>query len=155
MERRIRGSGDGFVAVADGSLRWGRYGAAGLLFRHLDGNGDTWYFLARRAAVTHQGGTWAVPGGALDEGEDPVAGALREFTEEIGDVVGEHRVVTIHEDDHGGWAYWTVVAEVDEQFPVPARLSWETAEARWVRADEVRALELFAAFRESLIHLGL
>jgi len=155
MERRIRASGDGFVALADGTVRWGRYGAAGLLLRHLDDDGAAWYFLARRAAVTHQGGTWAIPGGALDEGEDPLEGALREFREEIGDLVGDHKVVTVHRDDHGGWAYWTIVAEVDERFDVPTRLSWETAEARWVRAEEVRALELFSAFRESLVHFGL
>lgn len=155
MDRRIRGSGDGFVVVADGTVRWGRFGAAGLLLRHRDAGGDAWYFLARRAAVTHQGGTWAIPGGALDEGEDAIEGALREFREEIGDLVGIHRVVTVHQDDHGGWVYWTIVAEVDDRFEVPAQLSWETAEARWVRAEEVRTLELFAAFRDSLVHLGV
>jgi len=155
VERRVRSSGDGFVIVADGTMRWGRFGAAGLLLRHLDPNGDVWYFLARRAAVTHQGGTWAIPGGALDEGEEAIEGALREFREEIGDLIRAHRVITVHRDDHGGWVYWTIVAEVDERFDVPAQLSWETAEARWVRAEEVRALELFGAFRDSLIHLGV
>jgi 8-oxo-dGTP diphosphatase len=155
VERRVRRSGDGFVAVADGTMRWGRFGAAGLLLRHLDDNGDTWYFLARRAAVTHQGGTWAVPGGALDDGEEPIDGALREFREEIGDLVRAHRIVTVYRDDHGGWSYWTIVADVDHRFEVPTALSWETAEARWVRAEEVRTLELFGAFRESLVHLGI
>jgi 8-oxo-dGTP diphosphatase len=155
MQRRSRGSGDGFVAVADGTLRWGRFGAAGLLLRHVDVEGGVWYFLARRAAVTHQGGTWAIPGGALDEGEEPELGALREFREEIGDLVRGHRVVAVHRDDHGGWSYWTILAEVDERFEVPAALSWETADARWVRAEDVRALELFGAFRDCLVQLGI
>src|SRR4051794_31345021 len=104
-------SGDGFVTLADGSHRWGLFGAAGVLVRHVprDGDGEDGdepqYFLARRSMHTHLGGTWAIPGGALDEGETPIEGALREFVEEIG-VPLEHQqfeVVQEHEDDHGGW----------------------------------------------------
>ena len=150
----VRGSGDGFVTLADGSRRWGRYGAAGMLALHLDPDGSPWYFLARRSLHCHQGGTWAVPGGALDHGEAPAEGALREFGEEIGPVVGPFEVVQIHEDDHGGWAYWTVVVEVAERFPVPGVLSWETAEARWVHHSDLDTLELFGAFRATLERLG-
>src|SRR5579862_6600742 len=67
--RPARRSGDGFVTVADGGVRWGRYGAAGVLFRHVDGDGVAWLFLARRSPFCHRGGTWGVPGGALDDGE--------------------------------------------------------------------------------------
>jgi 8-oxo-dGTP diphosphatase len=141
--------------LADGSLRWGRFGAAGLLARHIDADGSPWYFLARRSLHTHQGGTWALPGGALDHGESPEEGAIREFGEEIGTPLGPYRVVDVHRDDHGGWSYWTVVIEVEERFPVPTVLHWETAEARWVPADEVHQLELFGAFRASLPRLGL
>ncbi|HVA43628.1 MAG TPA: NUDIX hydrolase [Acidimicrobiales bacterium] len=150
-----RGSGDGFVTVSDGSVRWGRFGAAGVLVRHIDTEGVHWYFLARRSIHTHQGGSWAVPGGALDHGESPLEGALREFGEEIGPLGGAYRVVSVHQDDHGGWSYWTVILEVDERFPVPERLSWETAEARWVAADELKELDLFAAFRASLERMGI
>lgn len=152
---RRAGSGDGFVVLSDGSLRWGVYGAAGVLARHVDGDGVAWYFLARRSLHTHQGGTWALPGGALDHGESPEEGALREFREEIGTDLGAYRVIDVHEDDHGGWSYWTVVVEVDERFDVPHVLSWETAEARWVPAHDIHRLELFGAFRASLPRLGL
>ena len=152
---RGRGSGDGFVTVADGSVRWGRFGAAGVLVRHIDDGGGHHYFLARRSVHTHQGGSWAVPGGALDDGESPLEGALREFAEEIGPFSSGYEVIAVHEDDHGGWSYWTVVLEVTERFPVPDRLSWETAEARWVAAEELRELDLFAPFRASLEHLGI
>src|SRR6202008_3259490 len=66
-ENRTVRSGDGFVMAGDGQPRWGRYGAAGVLVRHVDGD-DHWYFLARRSEYTHRGGSWAIPGGALDEG---------------------------------------------------------------------------------------
>lgn len=143
------------MAVADGSLRWGRFGAAGVLVRHRAADGGVWYFLARRSEHCHQGGTWAVPGGALDEGEAPLEGALREFEEEIGPFDFPYRVHSVHEDDHGGWSYWTVIIEVDRLFPVPEILSWETAEARWVRAEGLRELELFAAFRAGLERMGV
>ncbi len=38
--------------------------------------------LQHRAAWTHEGGTWALPGGARDSHEDAVAAALREAVEE-------------------------------------------------------------------------
>ena len=147
-------SGDGFVTLADGSRRWGRFGAAGVLLRHVDGDGEAHYFVALRSGWTHQGGTWAVPGGALDEGESPLEGALREFEEEIGHDLGEYEVAEIHEDDHGGWSYWTLVLDVPERFE-PRVLSWETAECRWVRATELSELDLFDAFRATLSRLGL
>ena len=150
----MRVSGDGFVTAADGRPRWGRYGAAGILVRHLDGD-TPWYFLARRSEHTHRGGTWAIPGGALDLGEEPLDGARREFVEEIGIDLDEFEVAAVHEDDHGGWSYWTVVVDVGERFECPPVTSWETAEVRWVRADEVTRLPLFDAFLATLRHLGL
>lgn len=142
------------MVVADGSARWGRFGAAGVLTRHHADDG-AWYLLARRSPHCHQGGTWAVPGGALDLGESPLEGALREFSEEIGPFPDRYDVAGIHEDDHGGWSYWTVLLDVDHRFPVPDVLSWETAEARWVHAGEVGGLPLFGAFRATLERLGL
>lgn len=147
-------SGDGFVTLADGGRRWGRFGAAGILARHRDGD-RTWYFLARRSEYCHRGGTWAIPGGALDSHESPLEGALREFTEEIGPLLDRFDVAGIHEDDHGGWSYWTVLVDVPHRFDPPGRLSWETAEAGWIPGDELHRLELFDAFEATLRRLGL
>jgi 8-oxo-dGTP diphosphatase len=147
-------SGDGFVRAADGQPRWGRFGAAGVLVRHIDGD-DHWYFLARRSEFTHRGGSWAIPGGALNEGETPLDGALREFVEEIGVELGDHAVHGVHESDHGGWSYWTVIVDVTERFPLPTDLHWETADVRWVHRAELGDLELFDAFATTLDTLGL
>ena len=149
-----RASGDGFITLADGNRRWGRFGAAGILARHTDADGR-WYFLARRSEHCHRGGTWAVPGGALDHGESPLDGALREFTEEIGPLLDSYQVADVHQDDHGGWSYWTVVVDVPRRFDAPARLSWETSEARWVPEPDLGRLELFDAFRATLQRLGV
>ena len=153
----MRVSGDGFVTLADGSRRWGLFGAAGVLVRHVTDEDEPQYFLARRSMHTHLGGTWAIPGGALDEGETPLEGALREFDEEIGVPLHEHQfeIAEVHEDDHGGWSYWTLVVDVALPFDPPSTLTWETSEVRWVRASELTTLELFGAFRATLEHLGL
>jgi 8-oxo-dGTP diphosphatase len=153
--RPPRRSGEGFVTVADGGIRWGRYGAAGVLFRHTDGAGVPSLFLARRSAFCHRGGTWGVPGGALDDGEDPLDGALREFGEEIGWLPGSFTVADVHKDDHGGWSYWTIVLDVAEPFPLPTSLNWETDEVRWVTVDELPTMQLFDAFEATLGRLGI
>jgi len=152
-------SGDGFITLADGTLRWGRFGAAGVLVQCAGDEGDDsspWYFLARRSEWCHQGGCWAIPGGALNQGESPVEGALREFAEEVGPVLHESgfRVVDVHEDDHGGWSYWTVVVEVAERFALSAPLNWETAETGWFEHQRVGELELLPPFRHTLGRLG-
>jgi len=147
-------SGDGFVTVADGTVRWGRYGAAGVLVRHRDADGIVRYFLQLRSPHSHQGGTWAIPGGARNSDESPVEAALREFAEEIGIVLPAHDVVDQHEDDHGGWSYWTVVVDVAERFEPPPSLNWETSDVAWVEADRVHDLPLHPAFRATLSRLG-
>jgi 8-oxo-dGTP pyrophosphatase MutT (NUDIX family) len=50
-----------------------------------DGSGETALILTGRAAgLRSHGGQWALPGGRIDQGETPVAAALRELSEEIG-----------------------------------------------------------------------
>src|SRR5436190_22938390 len=149
-------SGDGFITVADGTARWGRFGAAGILARHTDADGTVSFFLARRSERCHRGGTWAIPGGARNQDERPLEAALREFSEEIGVLLddGAYEVAHVYEDDHGGWSYTTIVLDVPEQFPPPTTFNWETAEARWVTAEELDELELFDAFEVTLGLLG-
>lgn len=149
-----RRSGDGFVVLGDGSRRWGIFGAAGVLVRHVGEDGPT-YFVALRSEWTHQGGTWAMPGGAIDQGETPEEAALREFSEEVGDLIGEYRVADTYVDDHGGWSYTTVVIDVPERFTPPVNLHWETAAVAWVSAEELTELPLFDAFRATLERIGL
>jgi ADP-ribose pyrophosphatase YjhB (NUDIX family) len=148
-------SGDGFITLADGTRRWGRFGAAGILVRHHDDGGEPHLFLARRSLLCHRGGTWAIPGGALDQGEAPLAGALREFAEETGVVLEGFEIAEVHEDDHGGWSYWTLVVDLVERFPLPTALSWETSEVRWVPCRDLEGMELFDAFGATLERLGL
>jgi 8-oxo-dGTP diphosphatase len=101
--------------------------------------------LQHRAIWSHHGGTWGILGGARNSGETPVQAAAREAAEEAGLPPGEYRVGDEHVDDHGGWAYTTVVAHTDRALVLTA-LTPETLSVRWVPADEVVALPLHPGF---------
>jgi 8-oxo-dGTP pyrophosphatase MutT (NUDIX family) len=103
----------------------------------------------------HLGGSWAIPGGALQEKELPLVGGLRELREETGFVLDEFEIVRQLEDDHGGWSYWTFLLHLRSPLDAAAVLNWETDEIRWVSIDELEALDLFPAFRVALSRLGV
>jgi 8-oxo-dGTP pyrophosphatase MutT (NUDIX family) len=139
-------STDGWTMCSLGHRHWGRAGAAGLLL-HRTGAGGVEVLLQLRAGWSHHGGTWGTPGGALHAGEPPQEGALREAREELGllpdDVVlGQSSV-----DDHGGWAYTTVLAR-------PAR-SLEAADLRLDGESEGVAWWPLADLGRAPLHPGL
>jgi 8-oxo-dGTP diphosphatase len=148
-------SGDGFVELPDGSRRWGRFGASGILLRHEDESGISRYFVARRSKEIHNGGTWGVPGGARHRDETPLAAATREFREEIGYELAEFDVTDVFEDDCGVWSYWTWLVEVADRNEGREVLNWETDEIRWATAAELAELDLFDAFRVTLHRFGV
>ena len=155
MSGMVAGSGNGFIRCSDGHVRWGVFGAAGAVFVHVPEGADgdePAVLLQLRSALSHEGGTWSCPGGALDAGETPVDGALREAAEEIGLVpephrlVGEHRFAPAEE-----WSYTTVVVAVSERFGEP--LNFETEAVEWVPASDVAARPLHAGFRAAWPHV--
>ena len=152
FEQRGRaGSGDGFVRCSDGHVRWGIYGAAGVVFVVREDDGPR-VMLQKRSAMAHEGGTWSCAGGALDQGEMPFDGALREASEEVGSIPGTPRLLGQYlfrpaED----WAYTTVVVEVDERFG--SSINFETDAVEWFTPDEVDDLPLHAGFAAAWPHL--
>ena len=155
----MRGDGNGWVVSATGNRYWGRYGAAGLLLRAPAPDGAPAVLLQRRALWSHQGGTWGLPGGAMDSGETPAEAALREADEEC--MLDPALVLArdMYTDEHGGWRYHTVLAEAAEALPVRAD-AYETDDARWLPLAQVDLLELHPGFaatwpevREALLRL--
>jgi 8-oxo-dGTP diphosphatase len=101
--------------------------------------------LQLRSSWTHQGGTWAVPGGARDSHENVVTAALREAEEEVGVDAADVEVVgTAVGSDDVDWRYTYVIGWADGAVRAHARND-ETDEVRWVPLDEVDALPLHPA----------
>ena len=141
----MRGDGDGWSNSPGGVRHWGKFGAAGLLLRAPGPGGSTAVLLQHRAPWSHQGGTWGLPGGARDSHEDAVASALREAREEAALAGEELRVQGVYLDDHGGWAFETVIAESPLLLPaVPANR--ESVELRWLALPDVPARKLHPGF---------
>jgi 8-oxo-dGTP pyrophosphatase MutT (NUDIX family) len=112
----------------------------------------TGVLMQERSAAVHHGGTWAVPGGAIERGESPVAAALREAREEAGlRRSGLEVVDTLVGTDHVDWSYTYVLAEgerpTDPELARAGSTSWEAARTTWVDLDEVTALRLHPGLR--------
>jgi 8-oxo-dGTP diphosphatase len=104
--------------------------------------------LQHRAAWSHFGGTWGMPGGARHEHESAVEAAVREAREEAGvpPEVLQVRFSTVL--DLGYWSYTTVVADVTRRFE-PVVSDPESIELRWIAVDRVTELPLHPRFAES------
>ena len=108
--------------------------------------------MQHRAAWSHEGGTWAVPGGALDVGESPLHAALREAGEEAAVAAASVRPRHAWTIDHGTWAYTTLVTEAVGPIN-PQRLDGESQELRWVRVGDVTSLRLHSGFSAGWRHV--
>lgn len=101
-----------------------------VLFRERDGSLEV--------LLGHMGGpywarkdeaAWSIPKGVLDDGEDPLAGALREFAEELGHAPPDVPVVELGEvRQRGGKRVKAFAMEGDFD---PAQLIAGTFEMEW------------------------
>ena len=161
---RVLASTDGWTTCSLGHRHWGRAGAAGLLL-HRSGPDGCEVLLQHRARWSHHGGTWGTPGGALHpsetavdgalhEGETPDAGALREVREELGLQPDDVVLGVCSVDDHGGWAYTTVLARPARSIePSDLRLDGESNGAAWLPVDGLDAVPLHPGLAASLSRL--
>jgi 8-oxo-dGTP diphosphatase len=102
--------------------------------------------LARRAHPPFQG-FWDIPGGFLDEGEDPLDGLRRELREETGLEVEPQRFLGIWMDRYGGDStaeatlnlYWIALVVGGEAAPAD-----DVSELRWFGRDELPATDELA-----------
>jgi 8-oxo-dGTP pyrophosphatase MutT (NUDIX family) len=126
------------------------FGAAGVLAYAPDpeDQAGSLILLQHRAGWSHQGGTWALPGGAMDSDETPAEAALREADEEC--MLDPKLVVPrgMYSEEHGGWAYHTILAQAEAPFRVYSD-AYESDEVLWVPAGQVDQRDLHPGFAAS------
>ena len=127
---------------------WGQRGAAGLLLACDD------HWLLQQRGKAHQGGTWAVPGGALKYREIPFAAAIRETSEEtsltLTDTPFEYLGQYVY--DHGVWRYTTFVIRLPKLLDVRPTND-ESIALKWIATKELQQYPLLPSFAESLPQL--
>lgn len=143
-----------WIECTEGHTHWGAAGAAGLLLVSADPQTDEEVILLQhRAEWVHQGDTWGIPGGAIDHSETPLEGARREAEEEMGEF-GGLVVMAEYVEDHGNWAYTTIVARVP--YFTPVICDEETGEGgfRWVSWREATdSMDLHPGLADAMPHL--
>jgi len=123
----------------DGKKVWGKIGA-GVLFT----DGKKILLLKRNTKGDHFG-TWSIPGGKVERGENPVDGANRESKEECGFAGG--RKFGHYDDTSGRHHFHTYFHEVEKPFDV--NLSDEHSDYKWVNLNDVNKLKLHPRFAEN------
>lgn len=118
----------------------------------LRGTGDP-----REVLVVHRPryDDWSLPKGKLDEGEDPITGALREVEEETGvrAIAGRALPELRYRDarDRPKRVRWYVMRPAAGN-PADRPADHEVDEARWVHVPEALELLTYATEREILVH---
>lgn len=125
------------------------HGGAGMLIRHMGDDGQARYLLQKRAPWVDHPDTWAFPGGGLHEAESPAQGAQRETEEEMGLLPDGIKPDRLHTDDHGGWAFHTLIADAPHRFE-PSGNDGESAGHGWFTVDEMKDLPLHPGFKKNL-----
>jgi len=122
---------------------WGEYGAAGLL---VVDKGNV--LLQLRPEGVHEGGTWSIPGGALQDGETPEAAALREAGEEADiDPNAVEMLAFYTQPCDCGWEYVTCIANPTGTLELAGNR--ESQELRWVPLNDVDTLPLHPGLRDA------
>ncbi|MFD0474788.1 NUDIX domain-containing protein [Nonomuraea thailandensis] len=142
---RTRQPGDDWTQCGQGHRHGDPHGAAGLLPFHRGPGGEVHVLVQLRSLETHHGGLWGPVAGARHPGEAPVETAFREAGEAMRLDLREVEVRAVHHDDHGGWAFDTVIGEMPSRAEVwPA--SPESIDVAWVPVRDVAGLDLHPDF---------
>lgn len=110
---------------------WGRQGAGLIIMCSTTGR----ILLPLRSEQVEQPHTWGTWGGAIDDGEDPKAAAVREMREESGIKIDPRSVTKLFVFRKGSFTYTTFLAMVDVEFK--PRLDQETERAEWFAPDDL------------------
>lgn len=108
-------------------------------------HGDEVLMFKRSEKKKNFPGFWSIPGGHVDEGEDPLAAAIREVKEETGITVTPDnmklKVVALHQhlDRNELYVAFAFTATIPEKITPPA--STEEGTAHWVKKSDMMTKE--------------
>lgn len=123
---------DGPMLAGPGRRSLGAFGfeeGAGLLIARID---DWKVLLIKRSVDVPSPYHWAPPGGRLELGEERMKGAIREATEEIGDLPGMKILTDPYPHfSNPGFMFHTFFAVMDPGSSWTPRLNWEASEYGW------------------------
>lgn len=90
---------------------------------------------ARRTSPPELAGGWELPGGKVEEGEDPVAAVVREVAEELGCTIEVTGMLAGEAPIRDGLTLRVAVASLVEGEPVPVEAQHDAV--RWLGPDEL------------------
>lgn len=97
--------------------------------------------ILKRVANTYLGNYWDLPGGTLEDGEDPTEGAIREAFEETGIKINELRLFHYYSnvDEKKNKQFITLIftAKAESEPNEILLNSREHSEFKWVELDDV------------------
>ncbi len=101
---------------------------------------DRRVLVARRRDDVHLGGLWEFPGGKMRANEDAITAALRELSEECG--VKANECTELPSVEHAYTDRTVRMTAVACRWQAGEARAIESAEVRWVSADELRELPM-------------
>ena len=122
--------GEYHTATSKTGRFWGGQGAGCMPL--AEGSGRI--MLTLRSQHVNEPNTWGIPGGAIDEGEDPSTAARRELQEELG-YNGPVRIIPGYVFEAEDFRYHNFIGVVPDEFK--ASLDWESTDAQWFELDKL------------------
>jgi 8-oxo-dGTP pyrophosphatase MutT (NUDIX family) len=133
---------DKFVQEDESRVAW-------LLIRAKDEDGKYRYLLQQ-----HDDGSWGMPGGSTHVGESGWAAAVREATEELGELPELSVRALLHHVDPDGVRVYLYLCECSFFRPkLNGSTPEETRGTGWFRQKEVKDLDLTPKFRDDWDHI--
>lgn len=100
------------------------------------------FLVLLRSGKVGLSGAWSLPGGALEQGEDPVDSITRETVEETGLLVSRLTPFETHSRTTNENDFVVLIGYFGEASSEEVILNWEHDEYRWVNVDDAMALSL-------------
>jgi 8-oxo-dGTP diphosphatase len=91
--------------------------------------------------------TWDLPGGTVEQGEDPIVAAQREVKEESGQEIENLNIIATHSRNEAGYIINFIFEAASQSNKVT--LSFEHDSYKWASLNEVQSLDIPEKYKEA------